>query len=69
VGTWGTGIFADDTAADVRDGWREALLDGLSDDEATARVVTQFADALDDPDDGIVVWLALAAAQMQTGRH
>jgi hypothetical protein len=68
VGTWGTGIFSDDTAADVRGEWREALMDGLADDEATARVLAQFADVLDDPDDGVIVWLALAAAQMQTGR-
>lgn len=68
MGAWGTGIFDGDTAADVRDDWRDALLDGLEPDAATARVLERHRDALEDRDDEIVVWLALAAAQSQTGR-
>ena len=68
MGAWGTGVFDGDTAADVRDDWREALLDGLEADAATARVLERQRDALEDEDDRIVVWLALAAAQAQTGR-
>jgi Domain of unknown function (DUF4259) len=68
VGTWGTGIFDNDDAADVRDEWREALLDGLDPEAATARVLERLRVAFEDPDDQIVVWLALAAAQSQTGR-
>jgi len=68
VGTWGTAIFAGDTASDVRDEWRECDMEGLGPEEATARVVTQLRGAFDDEDDGIVAWLALAAAQMETGR-
>jgi Domain of unknown function (DUF4259) len=29
MGAWGTAIFANDTAADVRDEWREAILEGM----------------------------------------
>ena len=68
VGAWGTGIFDGDTAADVRDDWREALLDGLEPEAATARVLERHRDALRDADDEVVVWLALAAAQAQAGR-
>jgi hypothetical protein len=68
VGVWGTGIFDGDTASDVRDDWREALLDGLEPEAATARVLERHRDALEDEDDHVVVWLALAAAQAQTGR-
>jgi hypothetical protein len=68
MGASGPAIFSDDVAADVRAGWREALMDGLSGDAATERVLTEFADALADEDDATVVWLGLAAAQMQTGR-
>ena len=31
-------MFADDTASDIRDEWRDAILDGLSPQEATARL-------------------------------
>jgi hypothetical protein len=68
LGAWGTGIFSDDTAADVRDDWREAIMDGLKPDQATDKLVTEHRETLDDVDDAIVFWLALAAAQQQTGR-
>jgi hypothetical protein len=38
MGAWGTAIFSDDTALDVRDEWRDAILDGLSAEEATAHL-------------------------------
>ena len=68
MGTWGTGIFDGDTASDVRDDWREAIVDGLDPEEATAHVLQKHAVALAEPDDGVVVWVALAAAQSETGR-
>ena len=69
MGTWGTAIFADDTAADVRDAWRAAIIDGLAAAAATSRVLETFADGvLDDPDESKVFWLALAAAQFESGR-
>jgi hypothetical protein len=63
MGAWGTAIFSDDTALDVRDEWREAILDGLSAEEATARLRQSF-----DDDTEPVFWLALAASQFETGR-
>jgi len=68
VGSWDTGIFGGDLAADVRDDWQEALLDSLTPEHATGRVLEKHADALADADDGVLVWLALAAAQAKTGR-
>ncbi|HKH31574.1 MAG TPA: DUF4259 domain-containing protein [Gaiellaceae bacterium] len=69
MGAWGTAIFSDDTAQDVRDEWREAVLDGLSAEEATARLVKSFDDYLgDDEDTETLFWMALAAAQFETGR-
>jgi hypothetical protein len=69
VGAWGTAIFSDDTALDVRDEWRDAVLDGLSAEEATARLVESFDDQLgDDEDTEKLFWIALAAAQFETGR-
>jgi hypothetical protein len=69
VGAWGTAIFSDDTALDVRDEWREAILDGLSAEDATACLVKSFADYLrEDEDTERLFWMALAAAQFETGR-
>jgi hypothetical protein len=68
MGADGPGLFSDDTACDVRDEYREALEDGATDAEAESRVLREFADDLDDPDERIVVWLALAFTQSKHGR-
>lgn len=68
MGTWGTGIFSDDTAADIRADWRDAIREGLSVEAATARVVERYAEAQRDQDEGPVFWFALAAAQHESGR-
>lgn len=68
MGTWGTAIFSDDLAADVRDAWRGLIGDGLPPDDATGRMLTDFAASVHDPDERGVFWLALAVAQWQTGR-
>jgi len=68
MGAWATGLFSDDTACDVRDGYRELVADGLSSPEATDHLVAEWADQLSDPDVGPVFWLALAATQWRCGR-
>lgn len=68
MGAWGAGIFANDLSADVRHEWREALLEGLSEDAATVRLLATYRSDLDDQDDGPLFWLGLAAAQAETGR-
>jgi hypothetical protein len=67
VGTWGVGVFADDTASDVRDAFRDAIGDGESPRAATARLVEQYAPD-DDPDGGPPFWIALAVTQWTLGR-
>lgn len=68
MGAWGTGIFQDDTACDIRDDYRGHLGDGLSGPESTARILKEYASSLADPGESGVVWLALAAAQWRCGR-
>lgn len=68
VGSWGTAIFSDDFAADIRGDWREAIVDGEDPAEVTRRLVDRYGQDGRDPDERIVFWLALAAAQMETGR-
>ncbi|MGH3390276.1 MAG: hypothetical protein ACRDOO_15515, partial [Actinomadura sp.] len=68
MSAWGYALFSDDTACDVRDDYRELIEDGIGDTEATQKVLADYTEALDDPDDGPIVWLALAASQSKIGR-
>jgi hypothetical protein len=68
MGTWGTALFSDDTASDVREDFKRHVGDGLTAEAATALMVKEWGSALDDPDDGPPFWLALAATQWSLGR-
>ena len=68
MGVWGAGIFSDDTAADVRDEYRDCLAEGLGGTAATDKLLILFKDSQDDPDDGPPFWLSLAATQSRCGR-
>jgi len=68
MGTWGTGLFADDMARDVRDAYRDHIGDGLSGPAATDALLHEYTGQLDDSDGGPVFWLALAATQWRLGR-
>jgi hypothetical protein len=68
VGAWGTGIFDDDLAADLRDEWQEAVEGGSSPTEATSALVAGLgSEVADDEDDGPVFWIALAALLLEQG--
>jgi hypothetical protein len=64
MGSWGTGIFDNDEACDVRDLYRALLANKVTDDDAMRQVLDKFADATN-PD---AVWIALAASQWKLGR-
>jgi hypothetical protein len=68
MGVWGTGIFQDDTATDLRDDYGQLLGDGLTPSAAKARILETFKSSFADPDESTVAWLALAAVQWQRGR-
>jgi hypothetical protein len=68
VGAWGTAIFSDDVACDIRDAYRDLLAGGCSGKEATRRLLDEFKQEIRDDDDGLIFWLALASLQWQYGR-
>ncbi len=68
MGAWGTAIFSDDTAADVRDAFTDFVAEGLSASEATQRLVQESTEILEDEDDAVVFWLALAGTQWKLRR-
>src|SRR5437016_10055019 len=65
MGTWGTGIFDDDVAGDIRDAFEDELASGADPSTAAKRVIASFGDAVDDSDEGPVIYLALAALQLE----
>jgi len=66
VGVWGTSLFADDMACDIRDHYRELLEDGAEDNAATRLVFEKFGAYLEESD-GIAL-LAFAVTQSKLGR-
>ena len=67
MGTWGPGLLQDDVAFDTMINIEEALTSGLSIQAATARVLEAPDWDLADLDDASVIYLALAALQLQHG--
>jgi hypothetical protein len=63
---WGTGLFSDDVACDIRDHYRELLEDGVDDRAATGRILEKFAWDLAEPDR--VALVAFAVTQSKLGR-
>ena len=56
MGSWGTGLYDDDTACDARDGWVEKLRLGTPPEIATTELIAEWEGAHDEP----LFWLALA---------
>ena len=68
MGTWGTGLFSDDLAADVREEFRDLLGEGLTTADAVNRLRKEYKSSLRDPDEESVFWLALADTGWRLGR-
>lgn len=68
MGVWGTGLYSDDTARDVREDYKDILGDGNPEPEATNQILKQWEREISDPDTGPVIWLALADTQWNLGR-
>jgi hypothetical protein len=68
MGAWGTGLYSDDTACDVRDDYKDILGDGTPEPAATKRLIEQWKSELSDPDTAPIFWLTLADVQWNLGR-
>lgn len=67
MGTWGVNLFQDDIAEDVRSRYKE-LLREYSDEESFQRLLIEFRDVINDPEDSTVFWLSLSDTQWTLGR-
>lgn len=68
MGSWGTAIFANDDAADVRADWRDGILEGRDGEDLTRWLIRSHSRGLWGRHERGLFWIALAAAQMETGR-
>jgi hypothetical protein len=66
LGTWGTALFSDDVACDIRDHYRAQVEDGVEDGAAMRSTLEKFRAYLEEPD-GIGL-IALAVTQSTVGR-
>ena len=66
MGVWGTDLFSDDLARDIRDHYRELLENGIEDNAATQLTLEKFRAYLEESD-GIAL-LAFAVTQSKLGR-
>jgi hypothetical protein len=63
-----TGLFASDLAQEIRAEFFDRTEFGVPVRDATAHVLARFAKLLDDPNDGPVVIVSLAALQLDCGQ-
>ena len=68
MGTWGTALYSDDLAADLRGELRDLIGSGLSGDAALRKLESEYASSLRDPDEAPVFWLAVAHTAWKIGR-
>ena len=68
MGAWGTGIYSNDVAEDVKDTYIGLLKSGKSDDEALNDLISDFNDEIDDEEDTLDFYFALADVMWKYGR-
>lgn len=67
MGAWDTGIFDDDIAMDIKAEFEDAIEEGMTVKKATKQILESFEDVLEDEEEASVVYLALAALQLESG--
>lgn len=68
MGTWGTGIFQNDVADDVKTDYINKLKMGKSDEDALSEIISENSDFLNDPEDSLDFWFSLASIMFDYGR-
>src|SRR4029453_12261937 len=68
MGTWGTGLYSDDLAADLRGDLKDLLGEGLAANVAVDRLLSDYADSLVAADEAPVFWFSFGDASWKLGR-
>lgn len=69
MAAWGTGLYQDDVAEDIKEDYyccfRE---DGLDNEAAYERMVSRYGEIINDPEDGPVFWMVLSDVMWGLGK-
>lgn len=68
MGTWGANIYQDDTTNEVRTYYIDLLHKGATGSNATKATIDRFDALINDEEDGVLFWIALADTQWDYGR-
>lgn len=68
MGAWGTSLYANDSASDIRGDYVDKLKRGKTNAEATQELIEENRDQLADEEEGPLFWFALADTQWNYGR-
>jgi hypothetical protein len=67
MGTWGTGLYANDSTSDVRDSYIKFLKEGMENKEAYRKILDEYQEYIGDEEEPLF-WYALAETQWKMGR-
>lgn len=68
MGTWGPGLYSNDISEDVKVTYMDQLRRGKSNEEIIETIIKEYAKEIEDEEDAINFWLALADTQWKVGR-
>lgn len=68
MGTWGTKLYQDDLAEDIREEFKEQLKRGKLGKQITEELLIEYEKELLDSDEAPIFWFALADTQWEYGR-
>lgn len=68
MGAWGTSLYANDAASDLRGDYLHLLRSGNTNDAATDQLIENNKNMLNDPEEAPLFWYALADTQWNYGR-
>lgn len=68
MGAWGTKLYEDDLALDVKEEYTEKLKNGLKNEDALGQILEEYKSSIEDSDEAPIFWLALADTMWKLGR-
>ena len=68
MGTWGTGIFQNDIADDVKTSYINKLKIGKADEVTLEEIISENTEILNDSEDSLDFWFALSSIMFDYGR-
>lgn len=66
MGAWGTDIFEDDFALDVKEEYQDLIDENKSAQEAVSILTERYSEELSDEEDNGVFWLSIVAIQIES---